>query len=119
MVPCGVPSDVEGFNLDRGMVLYPSDGGTFKNIRWERVRFSSFFSYTDEGKEGAVFDFESKHRSGLSQLVNVTASEIDSVATLLVLASSSLFRSLHRKSLLIQRWKKPTPCCHESSTVNT
>lgn len=87
MVLCGVFSDIEGFNLDRGMVLYPSDGGKFKNIRWERVRFSSFFPYSDEGKEGAVFDFESKHRSGLSQLENITASEIDSVATLLVVAS--------------------------------
>ena len=77
-------SNIEGFNLDRGMVLYPSDGGAFKNIRWERVRFSSFFPYTDEGKEGAVFDFESKHRHGLSELENITASNIDSVATSLV-----------------------------------
>ena len=37
---------------------------------------SSFFPYTDEGREGAVFDFESKHRSGLSQLSNITADDI-------------------------------------------
>jgi hypothetical protein len=69
-------SDVEGFLLDRGLVLYPSDGGKFANIRWQNVRMSSFFPYTDEGREGAVFDFESKHRSGLSQLSNITADDI-------------------------------------------
>ena len=69
-------SDVEGFLLDRGLVLYPSDGGKFANIRWQNVRMSSFFPYTDESREGAVFDFESKHRSGLSQLSNITAEDI-------------------------------------------
>ena len=69
-------SDVEGFLLDRGLVLYPSDGGKFANIRWQNVRMSSFFPYTDEAREGAVLDFESKHRSGLSQLSNITAEDI-------------------------------------------
>ena len=58
-------SDVEGFLLDRGLVLYPSDGGRFDSIRWQRVRLSSFYPYSDEGKEGYVFDFEEKVRATL------------------------------------------------------
>ena len=50
----------QGFLLDRGLVLYPSDGGRFDSIRWQRVRLSSFYPYSDEGKEGYVFDFEEK-----------------------------------------------------------
>ena len=41
-------------------MLYPSDGGRFDSIRWQRVRLSSFYPYSDEGKEGYVFDFEEK-----------------------------------------------------------
>ena len=83
-------SDVEGFKLDRGMVLYPSDGGTFSNIKWQNVRFSSFYPYSDEAKTGAIFDFETKHRHGLSQLVNITASNI----TVSNVISSSMFKGV-------------------------
>ena len=47
-------------------MLYPSDGGRFDSIRWQRVRLSSFYLYSDEGKEGYVFDFEEKVRATLS-----------------------------------------------------
>ena len=83
-------ADIEGFKLDRGMVLYPSDGGTFANIKWQNVRFSSFYPYSDEGKTGAIFDFETKHRHGLSQLVNITASNI----TVSTVISSSMFKGV-------------------------
>ena len=82
-------TDVEGFNLDRGMVLYPSDGGSFTNVRWQRVRFSSFYDYKDEAKRGMVWDFAEKHRGGLSQLSNITATGIDSV-----LRAPSLFKGV-------------------------
>jgi hypothetical protein len=80
-------TDIEGFDIDRGMVLYPSDGGRFSHIRWQRVRISSFYPYADESKAGAVFDLESRHRGGLSQLNNVAASMVDSVVI-----ASSIFR---------------------------
>ena len=69
-------ADVEAFNLDRGMVLYPYDGGGFDDIRWQRVRFSSFYPYADESKTGMVFDFEARDRSGLSRLGNISATDI-------------------------------------------
>ena len=69
-------SDVEGFRLDRGLVLYAYDGGRFAGIGWQRVRFSSFFPYADEDKEGAVVDFETKSRSGLSQLSNISIVDV-------------------------------------------
>ena len=69
-------SDVEGFNLDRGLVLYPSDGGRLANIAFERIRLSSFYPYADERRDGAVLDFESKNRSGLSQLWNVSVENV-------------------------------------------
>jgi hypothetical protein len=55
---------------------YPSDGGTFANIRWENARISGFYCYQDEPKEGRIFDFESQDRGGLSQLINVTAHNV-------------------------------------------
>lgn len=40
--------DVEAFDIDRGLVLYPSDGGKFDSITWQRVRISSFLPYQNE-----------------------------------------------------------------------
>ena len=63
-----------GFSLTDLLWLEdPSDGGSFSDISWERVRFSSFYSYHEEKKDGAVFDFEGRHRDGLSQLSNIRA----------------------------------------------
>ena len=50
-------------------------------MRWQRVRFSSFYDYTDEAKRGAIWDFSAKHRLGLSQLSNISSVAIDAVLT--------------------------------------
>lgn len=68
-------SDIEGFDLDRGLVLYPSDGGSFANVTFRRIRLSSFYPYADESRDGAALDFETKHRSGLSQLMNISVED--------------------------------------------
>jgi hypothetical protein len=69
-------SDIEGFDLDRGLVLYPSDGGKFANVMFRRIRLSSFYPYEDESRDGAALDFETKHRAGLSQLTNISVIDI-------------------------------------------
>jgi len=69
--------DVEGFNIDRALVLYAYDGGRFEEIAWKRVRISSFYPYTDELKAGAVLDFETKNRTGLSPLQNISLEDIE------------------------------------------
>ena len=62
--------------MDRGLVLYPSDGGRFANVAFQRIRLSSFYPYADEIRDGAVIDFETKNRSGLSQLWNVSVENV-------------------------------------------
>jgi hypothetical protein len=73
-------SDIEAFDIDRGMVLYPSDGGLFDSIRWQQIRISSFLPYKHEPepetKSGTWLDFSVKHRHGLSQMKNVTADHV-------------------------------------------
>jgi len=69
--------DVQGFSIDRALVLYAYDGGRFEEIAWKRVRISSFYPYTDELKAGAVLDFETKNRSGLSLLRNISLEDIE------------------------------------------
>ena len=73
-------ADVEAFDIDRGLVLYPSDGGNFDSIRWERIRVSSFLPYHNEpepeNKAGTWLDFSVKHRKGLSQMSNVTIDDV-------------------------------------------
>ena len=68
-------SDIEGFDLDRGLVLYPSDGGSFVNVTFRRIRLSSFYPYANENRDGAAIDFEIKHRLGLSQLKNISVED--------------------------------------------
>ena len=74
-------TDVEAFDIDRGLVMYPSDGGRFDSIRWQRVRMSSFLPYQDEPepekKAGTWLDFAVQHRKGLSQMTNITAQGIE------------------------------------------
>ena len=62
--------------MDRGLVLYPSDGGTFANVAFQRIRLSSFYPYSDERRDGAALDLETRNRSGLSQLRNVTVEDV-------------------------------------------
>ena len=73
-------ADIEAFDIDRGLVMYPSDGGTFDSIRWERIRVSSFLPYHDEpepeNKAGTWLDFSVKHRKGLSQMSNITIEDV-------------------------------------------
>ena len=74
-------TDIEAFDIDRGLVMYPSDGGQFESIRWQRVRISSFLPYHDEpepeNKAGTWLDFAVKHRGGLSQMSNITAHSVE------------------------------------------
>ena len=74
-------TDIEAFDIDRGLVMYPSDGGRFDSIRWQRVRISSFLPYHDEpepeNKAGTWLDFAVKHRGGLSQMSNITAQSVE------------------------------------------
>jgi len=74
-------TDIEAFDIDRGLVMYPSDGGRFESIRWQRVRISSFLAYHDEpepeNKAGTWLDFAVQHRGGLSQMSNITAHSIE------------------------------------------
>ena len=83
-------SDVEGFDLDRGLVLYPSDGGKFANVMFRRIRLSSFYPYANESRDGAALDFETKHRAGLSQLTNISV--VDVVVS--KVTGSSLFKGV-------------------------
>ena len=73
-------ADVEAFDIDRGLVLYPSDGGKFDSIRWERIRVSSFLPYHNEpepeNKAGTWLDFSVKHRKGLSPMSNITIEDV-------------------------------------------
>ena len=73
-------ADVEAFDIDRGLVLYPSDGGRFDSITWQRIRVSSFLPCHNEpepeNKAGTWLDFSVKHRKGLSQMSNVTIDDV-------------------------------------------
>merc|ERR1719265_2679416 len=41
-------TNIEGFEIHRGVTLYLKDGGIARNISWKNIRFSSFGRYKDK-----------------------------------------------------------------------
>ena len=54
------------FESGRGLVLYAKDGGTFRNVHYDAIRFLDPVAYA--GEPSAPIDFELEHRSGYSVL---------------------------------------------------
>mmetsp|Transcript_15101 Transcript_15101/g.45723 ORF Transcript_15101/g.45723 Transcript_15101/m.45723 type:complete len:535 (+) Transcript_15101:41-1645(+) len=62
--------DVDGYDLDRGAVVYARDGGAVRDVSFRRVRFFfkdwSLSSDDDDKVFATALDFELQHRSSLS-----------------------------------------------------